>query len=462
MILEKIQVQSYASEGKALAKIDGKVYFIQGAVPGDLVDIQVLKKKKNYVEAKAIHIHQYSTERNDPFCKHFGVCGGCSWQNLQYQAQLKYKQEEVSAAFAKLKLSYVFDQEPILASEQVSHYRNKLEFTFSQDRWIVNPQDVLEKKGPALGFHIPGRFDKILPIEECFLQEDLSNQVRNFVYSYAIDKGLTFFNLREQHGLMRNLIIRNSSLGQWMLIFVFAEPQQALMEDLLKALVQAFPSISSLYYVINQKKNDTIFDQELHLFHGTANIEEQIDGIRYLISPKSFFQVNHAQTVQMYQKIVSYADLKSTDIVYDLYCGTGSISLQLAKHCQKVVGVEYVEDAIKDAQLNAQMNDLQNLTFVAGDMAEVLSDDFFSHYGRPDVVILDPPRSGLHPAVSEQILSCGAEKIIYVSCNVHTQIRDIEMLKKNYILIKIQAVDMFPQTKHCENIAVLVRNPSEY
>lgn len=457
MLLEKVLVQDYASEGKSLAKIDGKVYFIQNAVPGDVVDLKILRKKKKFVETQATHFHSYSEQRSTPFCSHFGVCGGCSWQNLKYEHQLSYKHKEIESAFAKIKLEEKYVVDPIIGSKKDREYRNKLEFTFSESRWIVNPLDESEKQGPALGFHVPGRFDKVLEIQACHLQDVRSNNIRNFVRDFCLASEYSFFDLRAQVGLMRNIIIRNTSLDQWMVVVVFAELDQDKINHLLDKVSESFPFITSLYYIVNQKRNDTIYDQELILFKGEKDIQEDIEGIRYRISPKSFFQVNHDQTLRLYQKIMEYSDIKSTDIIYDLYCGTGSISLQLAKKAQKVIGIELIEDAIKDAYINASDNGISNVHFVAGDMADVLSSNFFDVHGRPNTIVVDPPRSGMHPKVVQAIIDSGAERLVYVSCNVHTQTRDVDMLRNSYTLERVQPVDMFPQTKHCENIIVLRR-----
>lgn len=456
-MLEQILVEDYASEGKSIAKIDGKVHFIQNAVPGDVVDLKVFRRKKNYAEATVTKFHSFSEQRAKPFCVHFGICGGCSWQNLKYERQLYYKQQEIESAFKKIKLDYEYKTNPIIGSDHETSYRNKLEFTFSHHKWIVDPTNLKEQQGPALGFHIPGRFDKILDIQQCHLQNSKSNAIRDFVKGFCLEQGYTFFDLRNQVGIMRNLIIRNTSLDEWMIILVFAEDHKSHIQALLRALKDEFSWITSLYYIVNQKKNDTIYDQSLHLYNGKPNIREVIDGIYYDISPKSFFQVNHSQTLKLYRKIIEYAKMRKDDIVYDLYCGTGSISLQLAEHSKKVVGIEYIDDAVNDARANARLNHISNVEFYAGDMAQVLNSDFYKAYGKPSVIVLDPPRSGVHPNVIHAIIQSGAERLVYVSCNVHTQTRDIDLLRQFYILEEIQPADLFPHTKHCENIAVLKR-----
>ncbi len=454
-ILEKIKIEDYASDGKALTRVDNKIHFVKGVVPGDVVDLQIIKSKKKYTDAKAIHFHALSEYRINPICRHFGTCGGCSWQNLNYHMQLFYKQKEVDSTFQKLKLPYTFTIFPIISSEDVFYYRNKLEFTFSNKSWVENPNNPNEISGNALGFHVPGRFDKVLPIEQCHLQLNENNSIRNFIKEYAQKNHLDFFDIRNQQGFLRNLIIRNTSLYEWMVILVFAENNIKLIKSILEATQKEFPFITSLLYIVNTKKNDTIFDQEVILFSGKEYITERLEHVTFKISPKSFFQINHKQTILLYKKIIEWANFSNTDIVYDLYCGTGSISLFIAHKVKKVVGVEYIADAILDAKQNALDNHIHNAEFICGDIAHTLDNEFFNTHGIPDVIILDPPRSGLHPKVIEAILNCGVKKIVYVSCNVQTQVRDLEMLQTKYKLIHYQPFDMFPHTKHIENIILL-------
>ena len=459
-IIEQVSILDFAAEGVSVARMDGKVYFVKNAVPGDVADIRVFRNKRAYAEAEAIKIHQYSDKRQDAFCEHFGQCGGCKWQQVKYEEQLQFKYQQVVEQFRRVGKFEFPDPLPILGSEKTSHYRNKLEFSFSNKRWITPQEAVSEKKlydEPALGFHIPGRFDKILDIRTCYLQDNLSNEIRNFVRSFALTHHLSFYDIRRQEGLLRNMILRNNRKGEWMVIMIFGKDDRASISRLMDALQAQFPSIVSLQLVINTKKNDTIHDLPVELYHGKPIITEQLDDLTFRIQPKSFFQTNTQQAEVLYRKTREMAALTGNENVYDLYTGTGTIACFVARQARQVVGIEYVPDAIEDAKENARLNELSNLHFYAGDMKDLLTTTLFEKHGYPDVIITDPPRAGMHADVVEMLNRSGAQHIVYVSCNPATQARDIALMNDFYRVEKVQPVDMFPHTHHVENITLLVK-----
>ena len=464
-ILENISVIDASSDGQAVGRMDDVVVFIKDAVPGDVVDVQVTRKKNKFREGKAIKIHSYSEKRTAPICSHFGVCGGCKWQSMDYQWQLFYKQKQVSDALTRIAKIDLPEIQKIIPSEKVYHYRNKLEFTFSNKKWLtleqVNDKSIAFGDGSdeitrnALGFHIPGMFDKILDIDTCYLQEEPSNAIRNEIRTFALANQFTFFDLREQIGFLRNIIIRSTSSGQWMLIVVFHYEDMSLIEKLLNHLSEKFPQITSLQYVINSKKNDTISDLDIKVFKGNDSIYENMEGLKFKIGPKSFYQTNSEQAYQLYKVTREFAGISPSDVVYDLYTGTGTIANFVAHQAKKVVGVEYVPAAIDDAKINSQLNNITNTSFYAGDMKDVLNNDFVNENGKPDIIITDPPRAGMHDDVTNKILEIEPRKIVYVSCNPATQARDLQLLDAKYKVTKVQPVDMFPQTHHVENVVLL-------
>ncbi|MBR2959938.1 MAG: 23S rRNA (uracil(1939)-C(5))-methyltransferase RlmD [Bacteroidales bacterium] len=464
-ILERITITDAGSEGMALARVDGFVVFVPFVVPGDVVDIQIYKKKKNYAEGRAVHFHEFSPLRVDAVCPHFGVCGGCKWQIMNYAAQLEAKQRQVRDNLERLGNVDCTQMRPICGSEQIYYYRNKLEFTFSNRMWRTAEQMAVANDEPswgALGFHIPQMFDKVLPIEHCALQQDPSNHIRLAVRDYAIKNNLEPYDLRNHSGFLRNLIIRCSTLGHWMVIVVVAQDDMSRLAPLLDMLSEQFPQITSLQYIVNTKLNDSYGDLEVHTYKGEDHIEEEMEGymgsapLRFIINPKSFYQTNSRQAQRLYSFVAELAELQPTDTLYDLYTGTGTIALFLADKSRRVVGIEYVEEAIADARVNAKRNGFDNTQFYAGDMAKVLTADFIAANGRPDVVVTDPPRAGMHEKVIEQLLAAAPRKIVYVSCNPATQARDLQMLGTRYDVHRIQPVDMFPHTQHVENVAELV------
>ena len=460
-IIEGLEVVSIAAEGKAIAKHEEKVIFIAGAIPGDVVDVELHRVKKTHAEGKVLRYQKYSEDRIQAECEHFGVCGGCKWQQLPYPQQILFKQQQVIDQFQRIGHIEVEELLPILSAEDIYFYRNKLEFTFSDKRWLT--QEEIENKEEeigerrALGFHIPKLFDKIVDIKKCHLQAGLSNDIRNAVRDFCFKNDYSFFNIREQHGLMRNLIVRTTLDGELMLILSFFENQAEKIQKILTYLQDNFPQITSLMYVINEKRNDTILDQEILLFSGRDYLVEKMEDLQFKIGPKSFYQTNSKQAYHLYKTVRDWAQLTGKETVYDLYTGTGTIALFIAQQARKVIGVEYVEEAIVDAQKNAQLNTIENAKFFAGDMKDVLNDDFIRENGQADVMIIDPPRAGMHPNVVQTILNASPQKIVYVSCNPATQARDIALLKDAYRIVKSQAVDMFPHTHHVENIALLVK-----
>lgn len=464
-ILERVTITDAGAEGMALARVDGLVVFVPFVVPGDVVDIQLYKKKKNYAEGRAVRFHERSALRVDAVCPHFGVCGGCKWQTMDYEAQLEAKQRQVRDNLERLGNVDCSQMRPICGSEQIYFYRNKLEFTFSNRMWRTAEQMASPDGEPswgALGFHIPQMFDKVQPIEHCALQQDPSNAIRLAVRDYAMANGLEPYDIRNHTGFLRNLILRCSTLGHWMVIVVVAQDDNARLFPLLDMLAERFPQITSLQYIINSKMNDSYGDLDVHTYRGEDHIEEEMEGykggkaLRFIINPKSFYQTNSRQAQRLYSFVAELAELRPTDTLYDLYTGTGTIALFLADKVRHVVGIEYVEEAIADARINAERNGFGNTTFYAGDMAKVLTPEFIAANGRPDVVVTDPPRAGMHEKVVEQLLAAAPRKIVYVSCNPATQARDLQMLAERYEVRRIQPVDMFPHTQHVENIAELV------
>jgi len=456
-ILNDLEVIDMADEGRALARYEGLVVFISKAVPGDVVDVLIRKKHSTYLEGEVVAIKQASALRDTPFCAHFGTCGGCKWQYLQYEGQLKYKQKQVVDALTRLGKIVDPPVLPIIGSPLTRHYRNKLDYTFADKKWLTREEyeDREKSGGPALGFHIPGKFDKVLDIDTCYLQPEPSNSIRLAVRDYAIAHNLPFMNLREKGGMMRGLIIRNTLAGGWMVIVMVYEDRRKELEGLLDHLKNTFPQITSLLYVINPKGNDTFHDLDVHVWKGEPHIIEEMEGLKFRIGPKSFFQTNSTQTLALYRLARELAELTGKETVYDLYTGTGTIALFVAGRAGKVVGVEYVKEAIADANINAGLNGISNAVFYAGDMKDLLKEELFAKEGRPDVIITDPPRAGMHFDVVEQILKSGCPRIVYVSCNPATQARDIEMLSEKYQLVKVQPVDMFPHTAHVESVALL-------
>lgn len=459
-LLERVLIEDIAAEGKALARVNSKVVFTTFAVPGDIVDIQIIKKRKSYMEGYITQIHEYSPLRIEPFCEHFGMCGGCKWQNLPYEEQLKFKQRQVSDQLKRIGRVSVDEISPIIGSQKTTHYRNKLEFTFLNSRWLTNAE-IAENNDipiePALGFHIPGMFDKVFDVKNCYLQPDPSNAIRLAVREYAVQHDLPFYNIRSREGLLRNLIIRTSSTGDIMAIFSFFFDDAEKRSELLTHIKSCFPQITSLLYVINPKANDTINDLDVVTFSGKDHILESMEGLQFKIGPKSFYQTNSDQAYVLYQVAREFAGLTGNELVYDLYTGTGTIAQFVAKSSSKVIGIEYVPEAIADAKENSRINGITNVDFFAGDIKDILVESFFQVNGYPDVVILDPPRAGIHEDVANALLHANPSRIVYVSCNPATQARDIALLDEKYKLVRVQPVDMFPHTHHVENVVLLER-----
>lgn len=457
-LIENVEITDIAAEGKAIAKVNDMVVFIPYVVPGDVIDLQLTRKKNKYAEGKPVRFVSYSSNRIEAFCEHFGICGGCKWQILPYSEQLKYKQKQVTDNLIRIGKIELPEIQPILGSEKTEFYRNKLEFTFSNKKWLtleqINSGESFDNMN-ALGFHIPGMFDKVLDINKCWLQDDVSNQIRNFIRQYCYEKGYTFFDLRNGGGLMRNIIVRTSSTGELMLIVVFYDNNRQEREDLLNAIANEFPQITSLLYIINQKANNTITDQTTLTWRGNDYIFEEMEGLKFKIGPKSFYQTNSEQAYNLYKIARDFAGLTGNELVYDLYTGTGTIANFVARQAKKVVGIEYVEDAIEDAKFNSQNNKIDNTLFYAGDMKDILTQDFINEHGKPDVIITDPPRAGMHDDVIRSILFAEPGRIVYVSCNPATQARDLSLMDEKYRVTKVQPVDMFPHTHHVENVVLL-------
>jgi 23S rRNA (uracil1939-C5)-methyltransferase len=457
-IIENLVITKAAAQGKSLGKYNDKVVFVNGVVPGDVVNVQVTKKRKSYLEARPTEILTYSTERSEPFCSHFGVCGGCKWQNMDYQFQLKYKEQQVVDQFTRIGHLEVANWLPIIPAPAIREYRNKLEFTFSNRKWLTIEEIQSEKEFDnrnGLGFHIPGAFDKVVDLDRCYLQAEPSNAIRDFIRDYTQKHDYSYFDLREQVGLMRNLIFRTTSIGEVMVIVVFFENQKEKINELLSAVQKAFPSINALMYVINEKKNDSLFDQDILRFSGADHIVEKLGNLQFKIGPKSFFQTNSEQANSLYSTAIDFAHITADDIVYDLYSGTGTISCIIAQKAKKVIGVEQIEEAVLAARENALINNIDNTDFFAGDTKDILNPAFFNEHGKPNVIVVDPPRAGLHEKVVMEIIQAAPERIVYISCNPATQARDLALMKEEYAIERVQAVDMFPQTHHVENIAFL-------
>lgn len=459
-LFEGVEIIDIGAEGKAIAKVNDMIIFTTHVVPGDVVDLQVTKKRKKYMEARVVNIQSYADDRQEAFCKHFGVCGGCKWQYLPYEKQLFYKQKQVNDQLHRLGRIELPEVMPILGSKENTFYRNKLEFSFSNKRWL-SFEEMDSELGVhdmnALGFHIPRLFDKIINIEKCWLQPEPSNRLRNFIREYALNNELEFFDIRNQVGFLRNMIVRTSSTGENMLILALYRDDKEQREALLKAIESEFPELNSIMYVINSKPNDTIGDQDIIAYKGPDHIFEEMEGLRFKIGPKSFYQTNSTQAYELYKVTRNFAELTGTEVVYDLYTGTGTIANFIAQKAQKVIGVEYVPEAIEDAKINSALNNINNSKFYAGDMKDVLNDVFISQHGAPDVIITDPPRAGMHEDVIKTILRAAPQRIVYVSCNPATQARDLALLDEMYRVNKIQPVDMFPHTHHVENVVQLVR-----
>jgi len=459
-ILEKITITDIAAEGKAIAKVNDIVVFVPFVVPGDVVDLQVTRKKSSFMEARPIHFHTYSENRIEAVCEHFGICGGCKWQILPYSEQIRYKQKQVVdnlTRIGKIDLPVIT---PIIGSSKTEFYRNKLEFTFSDKRWRTY-EEIAEGKEfdtmNAVGFHIPGQFDKVLDIQKCWLQDDISNRIRNEVRHYALEQNLTFFNLRNQEGFLRTLLIRTSSTGELMIIMVLFHDDVEVRNALLQHIADKFPEITSLLYIINSKANDTITDQEVLVFKGNECIYEEMEGLKFKIGPKSFYQTNSEQAYVLYKVTRDFAGLTGNELVYDLYTGTGTIANFIAHQAKQVIGIEYVPEAIEDALINSKINNIDNTLFYSGDMKNILNTSFINEHGNPDVIITDPPRAGMHEDVINAILFANPKRIVYVSCNPATQARDLNLLDGNYKVTAIQPVDMFPHTHHVENVVLLER-----
>jgi 23S rRNA (uracil1939-C5)-methyltransferase len=464
-VLTGVQVESYAAGGKSIARVDGKAVFIEGAVPGDVVDVRLSKNKKDWAEGKAIRFQSYSADRETAFCSHFGVCGGCKWQMLPYAKQLVYKQEEVEQQMKRIGKVDLPEMQPIAGAQETRHYRNKLEFTFSSRKYFTDAEIAgmeMPEEGPrglpaipALGFHVPGSFDKVIDIDTCYLQQEPSNAIRNAVRAYALEKGYSFYDIRNHVGLLRNLMVRRCESGELMVNLVFGEDDEAARLDLMTYLRDAFSEITSLYFTINRKFNDSLQDQVPVLFAGKPYVVEVLGGLKFKVGPKSFFQTNTRQAEVLYSITKSFAALTGKEVVYDLYCGTGSIGIFVSDQAASVIGVELIPEAIADAEENAVLNGISHAKFFAGDVADICTTDFFAVHGRPDVIITDPPRAGMHEKLVQQILEMAAPVVVYVSCNPATQARDLQLLSEKYAVTAIRPVDMFPHTHHIENVVQL-------
>ncbi|KPL11024.1 MAG: RNA methyltransferase [Bacteroides sp. SM23_62] len=457
-LIEQVEITDIGARGKAIARIDNFVTFVTNGLPGDVVDVQITRRRKSYQEGRVVRFHKQSTRRTEPFCQHFGKCGGCRWQDLKYADQLHYKQQEVIENLKRIGRLEFPPVNTIRASANEKYYRNKLEFTFSNRRWLsaeeINSGDDFSDRN-GLGFHVPGMFDKVIDLHECHLQPSLSDAIRQGIRDYARAHGLTFYDLRNGGGLLRTLVIRNTMKGEWMVLVAFSEDDEAQRNLLLDHLQMRFPEITSLMYCINRKANDSIFDQEIMLHAGRDHIMEQLEDLQFKIGPKSFFQTNTAQALELYRTVRDMAGLTGGEVVYDLYAGTGTIGLFLARQAGKVVGIEYIDEAIGDARVNAELNGIDNALFFSGDIKDILTVEFVRMHGKPDVLITDPPRAGMHKDVVDVILEISPARIVYVSCNPSTQARDLQLLSGQYRILEIQPFDMFPQTFHVENIVLL-------
>lgn len=458
LILENVKIEAVAAEGKSLAHVDGTVVFVEFAVPGDIVNVKVTKKKKNYMEGFILEIVKPSDDRLQPFCEHFGICGGCRWQPLPYDMQLKAKQQQVWGQLVRIGHLEIPDISPILPSDKTKYYRNKLEFTFSNKRWIYNnedPDSLTDEERLGLGFHVGKFFDKVLDIKHCSLQPEPSNEIRLFIREYAVTHNLEFYNIRENTGFLRNIIVRNNQVGDVMLTVCFAYDDQDKIVPMLDAIAAEFPQIKSLHYVINEKLNDSISDLDCILYKGEDAIWETMGKLKFKIGPKSFYQTNSEQAYKLYSVAKEFAALTGNEVVYDLYTGTGTIAQFISDKASKVIGIEYVKEAIEDARINAEANGITNCTFFDGDMKDILTADFIKEHGKPEVMIIDPPRAGMHPDVVKVIMEAAPERIVYVSCNPASQARDLAMMSPMYEITAVQPVDMFPHTMHVENVCAL-------
>ena len=458
-VLENLRVERIAAEGKSVAHYEGKVVFIPNVAPGDVVDVRVTRGKSSFMEGEAIKFHEFSTDRVTPFCEHFGVCGGCKWQHISYETQLGFKRQQVVDQFERIAKVPIPEVRPILGSDKSRYYRNKLDFTFSNNRWLTTEEINSGKEftRDALGFHIPKRFDKIVDIQHCYLQAGLSNDIRNRLREFAQEHRISFYDIKEQIGILRNLIIRTTSTGETMVIVQFGEDNPEAVEKVMSFLRETFPDITSLLYIINLKKNETFNDLDVYTYSGKDFITEKMEDLEFQIGPKSFYQTNSEQAYELYKVAREFAGLQGDEVVYDLYTGTGTIANFVAKKAKQVIGIEYVEAAIEDAKLNSRVNGLKNTLFYAGDMKDVFTEEFMSRHPAPDVIITDPPRAGMHDDVVKMLLNLAAPKIVYVSCNPATQARDVALLAEKYEVAAIQPVDMFPQTFHVENVILLTK-----
>lgn len=464
LILENVKIEAVAAEGKSLAHVDGTVVFVEFAVPGDIVNVKVTKKKKNYMEGFILEIVKPSEDRLQPFCEHFGICGGCRWQPLPYDMQLKAKQQQVWDQLVRIGHLEIPDISPILPSDKTKYYRNKLEFTFSNKRWIYNnedPDSLTDEERLGLGFHVGKFFDKVLDIKHCSLQPEPSNEIRLFIREYAVTHKLEFYNIRENTGFLRNIIVRNNQVGDVMLTVCFAYDDQDKIVPMLDAIAVEFPQIKSLHYVINEKLNDSISDLDCILYKGEDAIWETMGKLKFKIGPKSFYQTNSEQAYKLYSVAKEFAVLTGNEVVYDLYTGTGTIAQFISDKASKVIGIEYVKEAIEDARINAEANGITNCTFFDGDMKDILTADFIKEHGKPEVMIIDPPRAGMHPDVVKVIMEAAPERIVYVSCNPASQARDLAMMSPMYEITAVQPVDMFPHTMHVENVCALKLKDNE-
>jgi 23S rRNA (uracil1939-C5)-methyltransferase len=457
-VVENLLIEKIATEGKSLGYHEGKVIFVSNVCPGDIVDVRILKGRSSFMEGEAIRFHQFSEDRVQPFCQHFGVCGGCKWQHIDYTLQKNYKQQQVFDQFTRIGKVELPEILPILGSENTRYYRNKLDFTFSNNRWLTKEeiQSDQQFERNAVGFHIPKMFDKIVDVEHCYLQGGISNEIRNQLREFALSNGLTFYDIRNHVGLLRNLIVRSTTTDETMVIVQFGEEDPQGIEKVMHFIKEQFPQITSLLYIINLKKNETYNDLDIVTFSGKDYIEEKMENLTFRVGPKSFYQTNSLQAYELYKITREFADLKGDEVVYDLYTGTGTIANFVAHQAKQVIGIEYVEAAIEDAKLNAKVNNIENTIFYAGDMKDILNDDFLSKHNAPDVIITDPPRAGMHEDVVQMLLRLESPKIVYVSCNPATQARDVNILSEKYQVAKIQPVDMFPQTYHVENVVLLI------
>ncbi|MEO6188933.1 MAG: 23S rRNA (uracil(1939)-C(5))-methyltransferase RlmD [Ginsengibacter sp.] len=461
IVIEDFPVTGYAAQGKSVGRLNGKVIFVEGAVPGDIVDVLLLKSKKDWGEGKVIQVKEFSKERVNPFCVHFGICGGCKWQMLPYEKQLEYKEQEAREAFRRIGKLGEIQMVPIIGSEKTIHYRNKLEFTFSNKKYL--PKAQLEELGDeewpggALGYHVPRLYDKIIDIYECWLMDDVNNKIRNSIRDFATENNYSYYNINDHTGWLRNIVIRNCESGELMVNLVFGYDDKNERERICDFLLEQVPSITTLLYTINPKWNDSIYDLNPKIVSGKGYVLERLGDFSFKISPKSFFQTNTRQAERLYNVVKDFASLAGNEIVYDLYCGTGSIGIYLSAGAKKIIGVDVIEDAINDAKENAALNNINHASFFSGDVIEICNDEFFITHGRPDLIVVDPPRAGLHPKLVQKLIEIAPAKIVYVSCNVATQARDLQLLSEKFSVEKLQPVDMFPHTHHIECVGMLKR-----